>query len=205
MFFTGKVTLPVEFNRNHNISNPVVVEETDDNVTSFASPGTCDDVQNTSFQPEIGLKPDVDSEEQLGRKVMVSRHEDDGKTDLIIKMALNAIGTSPHPRTWSMARNSKIIEKPEVVRTRSLDSADSARMQKVTRKKDYCVMERIHGRNINILEGLELHRGVLDELEQQELVKFIYRLQELGRNEKLRRKFLLILPFFVSLSLIGSF
>ena len=205
MLFTGKVTLPVESNRNHNTSTPVVVEETEDNLTSFASPGTCDDLQNTSFQLEIGMKPDVDSEEQQDRKVMVSQHEDDGKTDLIIKMALNAIGNSPHPRTWSMAKNSKIIEKPEVVTARSLDSADIARMQKVARKKDYCVMERIHGRNINILEGLELHRGVLDELEQRELVKFIYRLQELGRNEKLRRKFLLILPFFVSLNPIGSY
>ncbi|KAK8919186.1 hypothetical protein KSP39_PZI021544 [Platanthera zijinensis] len=56
---------------------------------------------------------------------------------------------------------------------------------RVGRKKDFVCLERIDGRIVNILEGLELHTGVFSVLEQKQIVDFVYELQEKGRNNGL--------------------
>ncbi|KAH7424405.1 hypothetical protein KP509_11G007300 [Ceratopteris richardii] len=62
------------------------------------------------------------------------------------------------------------------------------RLSEIRRKKDFCFIDRINGKNVNILEGLELHRNVFNNVEQKELIDYVYQLQELGRNQKLRRR-----------------
>ncbi|KAL0912203.1 hypothetical protein M5K25_018163 [Dendrobium thyrsiflorum] len=52
-------------------------------------------------------------------------------------------------------------------------------------KKDYVCLERINTRLVNILDGLELHIGVFNSMEQKEIVQFIYDLQNRGRNNQL--------------------
>lgn len=54
------------------------------------------------------------------------------------------------------------------------------------RKKDYVFIERINGKSMNILEGLELHTGVFSVAEQTRIVDFVYELREMGRNGKLK-------------------
>ncbi|KAL0920011.1 hypothetical protein M5K25_009111 [Dendrobium thyrsiflorum] len=50
-------------------------------------------------------------------------------------------------------------------------------------KKDYVCIKRINRRLVNILDGLELHVGVFNSLEQKEIVQFIYDLQQRRKNE----------------------
>ncbi|KAH0467580.1 hypothetical protein IEQ34_002613 [Dendrobium chrysotoxum] len=52
-------------------------------------------------------------------------------------------------------------------------------------KKDYVCLERINRRIVNILDGLQLHIGVFNSMEQKEIVQFIYDLQNKGRNNEL--------------------
>lgn len=63
--------------------------------------------------------------------------------------------------------------------------SERAGFNRVGRKKDFVCLERIDGRIMNILEGLELHTRVFSVLEQKQIVDFIYELQEKGRNNVL--------------------
>ncbi|KAH0460230.1 hypothetical protein IEQ34_010893 [Dendrobium chrysotoxum] len=52
-------------------------------------------------------------------------------------------------------------------------------------KKDYVCLDRINRRIVNILDGLQLHIGVFNSMEQKKIVQFIYELQNRGRNNEL--------------------
>uniref|UniRef100_A0A0D9WLK4 Fe2OG dioxygenase domain-containing protein n=1 Tax=Leersia perrieri TaxID=77586 RepID=A0A0D9WLK4_9ORYZ len=59
------------------------------------------------------------------------------------------------------------------------------RFRGVVRKKDYMCYERVNGRLVNILAGLELHTGVFSAAEQKRIVNFVYSLQEEGKRGEL--------------------
>lgn len=61
-----------------------------------------------------------------------------------------------------------------------------AGMQRVRRNKDLRHMERVDGRMVNILQGLELHTGVFSPAEQQRIVDLVHDLQDKGRRGLLR-------------------
>ncbi|KAJ3677149.1 hypothetical protein LUZ60_002873 [Juncus effusus] len=63
---------------------------------------------------------------------------------------------------------------------------DAMRFSEVGRKKDFKFMDKVYGRWVNVLEGLELHTGVFDAMEQQKIVDFVYETQKLGRQGRLR-------------------
>ncbi|KAG6491301.1 hypothetical protein ZIOFF_052639 [Zingiber officinale] len=90
-------------------------------------------------------------------------------------------------------------ELPENIRLNEgiggLDEEDEAgaddyieRSWMVKRKKDFQKMEKVHGRLVNILEGLGLHAGVFSPAEQKQIVDCIYVLQKKGRNGELRER-----------------
>ncbi|ONK57249.1 uncharacterized protein A4U43_C10F18130 [Asparagus officinalis] len=58
----------------------------------------------------------------------------------------------------------------------------------VRRKKDFRCMERVRGRLVNVLEGLELHTGVFSVEEQKKIVDYVYDIQEKGRKGMLRER-----------------
>ncbi|ONK80162.1 uncharacterized protein A4U43_C01F14550 [Asparagus officinalis] len=60
------------------------------------------------------------------------------------------------------------------------------RFQNVGRKKDFISLERVKGKIVNILDGLELHTGVFSAAEQKRIVDFVYELQEKGRKSEFR-------------------
>ncbi|GAU41359.1 hypothetical protein TSUD_390460 [Trifolium subterraneum] len=62
------------------------------------------------------------------------------------------------------------------------------RYSEVCCKKDFIYIERLNGRDINLLQGLELHTGVFNVIEQNEIVDYIYRLQRRGQEGRLREK-----------------
>ncbi|XP_008779445.2 RNA demethylase ALKBH9B-like [Phoenix dactylifera] len=70
----------------------------------------------------------------------------------------------------------------------SRDQREAIRFSMVGRKKDFKHMERVDGRWINVLEGLELHTGVFSAAEQKRIVACVYDVQEKGRNRQLRRR-----------------
>ncbi|XP_066349960.1 RNA demethylase ALKBH9B-like [Miscanthus floridulus] len=61
-------------------------------------------------------------------------------------------------------------------------AAEAEGMQRVRRKKDFRHMERVDGRMVNVLQGLELHTGVFSPSEQQRIVDYVHDLQDKGRR-----------------------
>lgn len=79
---------------------------------------------------------------------------------------------------------SKTTRKAELSR----EQRERIRFTNVTRKKDYICLERVNGKFVNILDGLELHCGVFSAKEQKKIVDFVYELQEMGKNGKLKER-----------------
>ncbi|MCL7044873.1 hypothetical protein MKW94_022106 [Papaver nudicaule] len=68
------------------------------------------------------------------------------------------------------------------------ESDEQVRLSQVGRKKDYTHFERVDGKQINVLKGLELHTNVFSAKEQQTIVDYVYRLQKMGQAGKLRER-----------------
>lgn len=79
-------------------------------------------------------------------------------------------------------RISNSVEKPKL----SFEQREHIRFMNVNRKKDFICLERVKGKLVNILEGLELHTGVFSAAEQKRIVDFVYSLQERGRKGELK-------------------
>ncbi|KAI0497991.1 hypothetical protein KFK09_021232 [Dendrobium nobile] len=69
-----------------------------------------------------------------------------------------------------------------------LEEEDEAIRFANVRKKDFKLWERVKGRMINILDGLELHTSVFSAAEQRRIVDCVYDFQEKGRKGKLRER-----------------
>ncbi|XP_020586526.1 uncharacterized protein LOC110028850 [Phalaenopsis equestris] len=67
----------------------------------------------------------------------------------------------------------------------SREQRERIRFTGVGRKKDFVCLERVDGKIVNILEGIELHTGVFSAAEQKKIVDFVYELQLKGRNNEL--------------------
>lgn len=78
----------------------------------------------------------------------------------------------------------KVTRKPELSR----EQRERIRFTNVKRKKDFICLERVNGKIVNILDGLELHSGVFSSVEQNRIVDFVYELQEKGKNGKLKER-----------------
>ncbi|KAK1698664.1 hypothetical protein QYE76_015361 [Lolium multiflorum] len=61
-------------------------------------------------------------------------------------------------------------------------------MNRVRRKKDFSHMDRVDGRPVNILQGLELHTAVFSPEEQRAIVAAVLDLQDRGRRGLLRER-----------------
>ncbi|KAI3813604.1 hypothetical protein L1987_18332 [Smallanthus sonchifolius] len=76
----------------------------------------------------------------------------------------------------------KTTRKPVLSR----EQRERIRFTNVKRKKDYICLERVNGKIVNILEGLELHHNVFSTVERKKIVDFVYDLQEKGKDGKLK-------------------
>ncbi|KAJ8550127.1 hypothetical protein K7X08_033834 [Anisodus acutangulus] len=56
----------------------------------------------------------------------------------------------------------------------------------VKRKKDFICLERVNGKIVNVLDGLELHTGVFSMAEQTRILKFVEKLEEMGKSGQLK-------------------
>ncbi|XP_052160452.1 RNA demethylase ALKBH9B-like [Oryza glaberrima] len=73
--------------------------------------------------------------------------------------------------------------RPGVQLTR--EQRELRRFRNVVRRKDFMCFERVNGRLVNILAGLELHCGVFSAAEQKRIVDYVYDLQEMGKRGEL--------------------
>lgn len=62
------------------------------------------------------------------------------------------------------------------------------RFSQVGRKKDFTYIERIQGKQTNVLQGLELHTQVFNAEEQKKIVECVYNLQHMGQKGQLRER-----------------
>ncbi|PSS21354.1 RNA demethylase [Actinidia chinensis var. chinensis] len=70
----------------------------------------------------------------------------------------------------------------------SRDQREYIRFSNVKRKKDFICLERVNGKIVNILDGLELHTGVFSAVEQKRIIGFVYELQEKGKKGELKER-----------------
>ncbi|KAL1315353.1 hypothetical protein HN51_042120 [Arachis hypogaea] len=73
-------------------------------------------------------------------------------------------------------------EKPTLPR----EQREYIRFMNVRRKKDFMCFERVNGKLVNILEGIELHTGIFSAAEQKRIVNYVASLQEMGRKGELK-------------------
>ncbi|GKC63968.1 2-oxoglutarate (2OG) and Fe(II)-dependent oxygenase superfamily protein [Tanacetum coccineum] len=101
-----------------------------------------------------------------------------------------AYGVSGHIEETSGNYNGRLQGKGEVRTAQKLELSreqrERIRFTNVTRRKDFKCLETVNGKQVNILEGLELHCGVFSLVEQKKIVNFVYELQEKGKNGKLK-------------------
>ncbi|PKI78082.1 hypothetical protein CRG98_001532 [Punica granatum] len=64
----------------------------------------------------------------------------------------------------------------------SREQREYIRFMNVKRNKELVCFEKVKGRRVNVLEGLELHTGIFSAAEQRRIVDFVYKLQEMGRR-----------------------
>ncbi|KAL2532435.1 2-oxoglutarate (2OG) and Fe(II)-dependent oxygenase superfamily protein [Abeliophyllum distichum] len=70
----------------------------------------------------------------------------------------------------------------------SREQREYIRFCNVRRKKNFICFERVNGKFVNIVDGLELHTGVFSAAEQHRIVKYVEKLQEMGSNGKLKER-----------------
>eukprot|EP00257_Ricinus_communis_P010625 XP_002530736.2 uncharacterized protein LOC8267097 [Ricinus communis] len=76
------------------------------------------------------------------------------------------------------------VEKPKLSR----EQRESIRFKSVKRKKDFICLERVKGKFVNILEGLELHTCVFSAVEQNRIVNYVHELEEMGKRGELKER-----------------
>ncbi|KAJ8545747.1 hypothetical protein K7X08_018330 [Anisodus acutangulus] len=80
------------------------------------------------------------------------------------------------------------ITTPESKRKTELsrEQREYIRFCNVKRKKDFICLERVNGKIVNILDGLELHKGVFSAAEQIRIVNYVEKLDQMGKNGELK-------------------
>ncbi|XP_009786421.1 RNA demethylase ALKBH9B [Nicotiana tabacum] len=97
----------------------------------------------------------------------------------------------------SIALSSQVngVSEEEITTPESKPKTELSREQReyirfcnVKRKKDFICLERVNGKFVNILDGLELHKGVFSAAEQIRIVKYVEKLDQMGKNGELKER-----------------
>ncbi|GAA0139573.1 hypothetical protein LIER_35106 [Lithospermum erythrorhizon] len=146
------------------------VKETRSEVVSHASTG--DTFSSSAFNGSTSLKMssvDMDQEDDLG-------------ADLESEL-------SSHMGKGNFSSMGRSDTKEDKLKTQLLkEQREQLRFRNIKRKKDFVCFERVDGKRVNVLEGLELHNGIFSAAEQKRIVNFVEELQEMGENGKLRER-----------------
>ncbi len=107
--------------------------------------------------------------------------------ELTARNAAQAVSESDDPQG---TEDSGSVEEGVTTPSRQLSVAEreQRRLLGLKVRKDFMCMERVDGRLLNVVEGLELHMGVFSAAEQTRLVNMVYDFQTKGRQQQLRGK-----------------
>lgn len=94
--------------------------------------------------------------------------------------------------------NGNHTPSPTTTANGSSDEEEWNRFSQVKRKKDFVHYERVDGRKVNVVQGLELHTGVFSAEEQKKIVESVYNFQKMGRKGQLMGMFCESLASFIS-------
>lgn len=89
---------------------------------------------------------------------------------------------------FELLLNDGISEDSSFENGLSEEEKECIRYSQVHKNKDFTLIENVNGRNINVLQGLELHTRVFNSAEQKKIIETIYRLQWKGQHGKLRER-----------------
>nr|XP_023871387.1 uncharacterized protein LOC111983978 [Quercus suber]POE87187.1 rna demethylase alkbh5 [Quercus suber] len=137
---------------------------------------------STSGSPRLETPPsqqkkswaDMEEEEDEFEQEEEEEEEEDSNTSKRV-VDLNAA-------TGELRISKVVVEKPKLPR----EQREYIRFMNLQRKKDFICLERVKGKIVNILDGLELHTGVFSAVEQKRIVDHVYQLQEMGAKGELK-------------------
>ncbi|KAI7738309.1 hypothetical protein M8C21_012972 [Ambrosia artemisiifolia] len=70
----------------------------------------------------------------------------------------------------------------------SEEQKERLRFVNVGRKTNFTHFEKVNGKNINVVQGLELHTRVFSDEEQKKIVESVYEFQRMGQKGRLRER-----------------
>lgn len=83
--------------------------------------------------------------------------------------------------SWEVGRDSG-NESNKLTTELSTEEEEYTQLSNVKRKKDFICLERINGKIVNILDGLELHTGVFSAKDQVKIVEYVESLNKMGNT-----------------------
>ncbi|XP_062144180.1 RNA demethylase ALKBH9B [Alnus glutinosa] len=121
---------------------------------------------------------------------MAQEEEDDfggeGEDEEVDSSEIRKRSVDVNASTGELRVSVKAIEKPKPNLSR--EQREYIRFMDVERKKDFMCFERVGGKLVNILQGLELHKGIFSAAEQKRIVDYVYELEAKGRKRELKER-----------------
>ncbi|CAH9132368.1 unnamed protein product [Cuscuta epithymum] len=100
--------------------------------------------------------------------------------------SIGSIGLLGNENTSAVEGTTEKVSMPKVKLSR--ERREQIRFHNVKRKKDFICLEKVNGKIVNILGGLELHTGVFSAVEQIRIVDYVEALREKGKNGHLKER-----------------
>ncbi|XP_050228805.1 RNA demethylase ALKBH9B [Mercurialis annua] len=146
--------------------------------------GWSESVSEPSTSGILGAAPSVQSPNQRVSWADMAQEdeleeEEDGEEE---QRGLNKNAVNLNASSGDMKMSK--VEKPKLSR----EQREAIRFKSVKRKKDFICLERVKGKFVNVLEGLELHTGVFSAVEQNRIVNYVYELEEKGKRGELKER-----------------
>lgn len=89
-----------------------------------------------------------------------------------------------HSSSSSQSKSNKSLDDD----LQSDEQKEMARFRNIGRKINFVHFERVYGKHMNVLQGLELHTQVFNPEEQKKIVESVYEFQRLGQKGRLRAR-----------------
>lgn len=89
---------------------------------------------------------------------------------------------SKHITSSTQSKSSRLTEAELV----SDDPKERLGFANVVRKTNFTHFEKVNGKDVNVVQGLELHTRVFDADEQKKIVEAVYEFQRMGQKGRLR-------------------
>ncbi|KAK9991124.1 hypothetical protein SO802_026109 [Lithocarpus litseifolius] len=179
-----------EENSNAENSNiPGMSEDHDDNCDSN-SIGSWKDGWNGGSEPVVGpstsgspwLETPPSQQKKSWADMEEEEEEDEFEEEEDSKTSKRVVDLNA--ATGELRISKVVVEKPKLSR----EQREYIRFMNLQRKKDFICLERVKGKFVNILDGLELHTGVFSAAEQKRIVDHVYQLQEMGAKGELKER-----------------